>query len=306
MVQERKEDGRLASGRTTGFTDRTFGFALVAASAVLWSTAGFFVRMAHVDAWTAIGWRSLASALFLGMFFAARNRKAGGGVMRHLGWPGLFQIAAGATATIAYVFALELTTVANVMMIYATLPFVTAGIAFVWVGERLDARLLVASGVALAGVAVMAGSATGARDLAGNAFAFAMTVGFGLQLVHVKRHPTADMPLLMAIAAALCAVLSWPLMAPGLPHPGQIAALTAFGVLTTGIGYILALEGSRRIGSGEAGIVTMLDVVLGPLWVWLAFAETPGPAVVGGGVLVLGAVAWYLWYGLRRPAVPLS
>ncbi|MBE7219971.1 MAG: DMT family transporter [Caulobacteraceae bacterium] len=269
---------------------------------MLWSTAGFFVRLAHVDAWTAIGWRSLASSLFLGLFFLARRRGRTGGVAGQLGWPGLFQIATGATATIAYVYALELTTVANVMMIYATLPFVTAGIAFFWAGERLDGRLLVASGVALAGVAVMAGSATGARDLAGNLLAFAMTVGFGLQLVHVKRHPAADMPLLMSLAAALCAVLSWPLMAPGMPSTGQIAALAAFGVLTTGLGYILALEGSRRIGSGEAGIVTMLDVVLGPLWVWLAFAETPGQAVVGGGALVLCAVLWSLWVGLRRPA----
>ncbi|MDX7950925.1 DMT family transporter [Lichenihabitans sp. Uapishka_5] len=281
--------------KTSPGTDRTLGFVLVAISAVLWSTAGLFVRMAGLDPWTVLGWRSLASAVFLAAFFAMRSRRRAGAALRRLGWPDLFQIATSLIATIAYVFALELTSVANVMTVYATLPFVAAGIAFVWVGERVDARLLVAGAVALAGVALMAGAAMTARDIAGNLAAFATTVGFGLQLVHVKRHPGADMPLIMAVAAGLCAILSWPLMAATLPSPSQIGAMAAFGILTTGIGYILALEGGRRIGSGEAGIVSMLDVVLGPLWVWLAFAEVPSRAVLLGGTLVLGSVLWYLW-----------
>ena len=292
----------LSLGPHPSFSDRTLGIVYVALSAVLWSTAGLFVRMAKLDPWTVLGWRSLASATFLGLFFLLRTGGRGRATVSRLGWPDLFQITVSCVATIAYVFALDLTTVANVMTVYATLPFIAAGIAFVWVGERAGASLLIASAVALAGVAIMAGAATSARDIAGNLAAFAMTVGFGLQLVHVKRHPTADMPLLMAIGAGLCALLSWPLMGVTLPSLPQIAVLTAFGVLTTGIGYILALDGSRRIGSGEAGIISMLDVVLGPLWVWLAFAEVPERPVLMGGALVLVAVVWYLSLGLRRPA----
>ncbi len=259
-----------------------------------------FVRMAGLDAWTVLGWRSLSSAIFLGAWFAVRNGKRCPIALGRMGWPDLFQIVISLIATISYVFALELTTVANVMTVYATLPFVAAGIAFLWIGERVDVRLLIASAVALAGIAIMAGASTSTRDIAGNLAAFAMTVGFGLQLAHVKRHPPADMILVMAVAAGLCAILSWPLMAVSLPRAPQIAILAAFGILTTGVGYILALEGGRRIDSGEAGFVSMLDVVLGPLWVWLAFAEVPRPPVFIGGLAVLVSVSWYLWHGLRR------
>lgn len=283
--------------------ERAFGIMLVAGSAVLWSTAGLFVRAADLDPWTVLGWRSISSAIFLGIYFLLRNGRRGRTVAVRMGWPDLFLIVSSCIATIAYVFALELTTVANVMTVYATLPFVAAGIAFVWVGERAGPRLLVASAIALAGVAAMAGAATSAHDIAGNLAAFAMTVGFGLQLVHVKRHPGADMPLIMAVAAALCAGLSWPFMAVAVPSLWQITILAAFGIVTTGLGYIMALDGGRRIGAGEAGIVSMLDVVLGPLWVWLAFAEVPGRPVLVGGGLVLAAVVWYLWHDLRRPAM---
>ena len=292
----------MSLGPHPRFSDRTIGIVYVAVSAVLWSTAGLFVRMAKLDPWTVLGWRSLASATFLGLLVLLREGGRSRTVTPRLGWPDLFQITVSCVATIAYVFALDLTTVANVMTVYATLPFIAAAIAFVWVGERAGVRLLIASAVALAGVAVMAGAASSARDIAGNLAALAMTVGFGLQLVHVKRHPTADMPLLMAIGAGLCALLSWPLMGVTLPSLPQVAILTAFGVLTTGIGYILALDGGRRIGSGEAGIISTLDVVLGPLWVWLAFSEVPGRPVLMGGALVLVAVVWYLSQGLRQPA----
>jgi drug/metabolite transporter (DMT)-like permease len=78
--------------------------------------------------------------------------------------------------------------------------------------------------------------------------------------------------------------------------------LALFGITTTGLAYLLFLIGGRHIPSSEAGLVGLLDVVLGPLWVWLAFAEDPGqPALIGGG-LVLGSLVWYLLAGTRRPA----
>lgn len=281
--------------------NRVIGIAFVAISAVLWSTAGLFVRMADLDAWTVLGWRSLFSALFLFLIFAFRGGRHGAAVAATANAPGVFLVVSSIAATICYVFSLKLTTVANVMTVYATLPFVTAGIAFIWVGERAGGRLLIASAVALAGIVLMAGSATAPRDILGNLAAFGMTAGFGLQLVCVKRHPNLDMTLVAAVAAGLCAALCWPLMAAATPSLGKIVILAAFGILTTGLGYLLALDGGRRIGSGEAGFISMLDVVLGPLWVWLAFAENPGQPVLVGGALVLAAVLWYLWGGWRQP-----
>ena len=62
---------------------------------------------------------------------------------------------------------------------------------------------------------------------------------------------------------------------------------------------VLFLAGGRLVRSAEAGLVALLDVVLGPLWVWLAFGETPSAAALAGGALTFGAVAWYLARQLR-------
>jgi drug/metabolite transporter (DMT)-like permease len=73
-----------------------------------------------------------------------------------------------------------------------------------------------------------------------------------------------------------------------------------FGIATTAGAYVLFLIGGRYIPSGEAGLIGMLDVVLSPLWVWWLFDERPSHAALIGGVLVLGAVVWYL--GAQRRA----
>jgi drug/metabolite transporter (DMT)-like permease len=140
----------------------------------------------------------------------------------------------------------------------------------------------------------MAGSATRPQDIAGNALSFLMTLAFAVQLVMARRFPELAMAPVNAIAAALCAVVCWPLMASAIPSAHQLAILALFGVTTTALAYILFLTGGRHVPSGEAGLIGLLDVVLAPLWVWLTFAEQPGRAALVGGALVLASVLWYL------------
>jgi drug/metabolite transporter (DMT)-like permease len=126
-----------------------------------------------------------------------------------------------------------------------------------------------------------------------------MTFCFGVQLVMTRRYPTLDMACVNAAAAAVCAVVFWPLASAVLPGAYELTVLALFGLTTTALAYLLFLIGARYIPSGEAGLIGLLDVVLSPLWVWLAFSEEPGRAALLGGAIVLAAVIWYLTSELR-------
>ena len=75
--------------------------------------------------------------------------------------------------------------------------------------------------------------------------------------------------------------------------------LFLYGLTTIGIGFVTYMEGAKLIPSAEAGLISMLDVVLGPLWVFLAFGENPGTATFVGGAIVLGAAIWRMAPELR-------
>ncbi|MFI5014878.1 MAG: DMT family transporter [Hyphomicrobiales bacterium] len=273
---------------------RAYGMALVTVAAVLWSTAGLFVRLLDLDVWTMLAWRSLFAALSLASVVAIQNGQHTIRAVRAMGRPGLAAIPIAVVSMGSYVIALKLTTVANVMVVYATVPFVAAGVALLWIGERAAFRVLLASAIALIGILIMAGSATRPQDIAGNGVAFLMTLAFGTQLVMARRYPSLEMSSINAIAAALCAVICWPLTAAAMPSPLQLVILALFGMTTTALAYILFLTGGRHIPSGEAGLIGLIDVVLAPFWVWLAFGEQPGRAAIIGGGLVLASVLWYL------------
>ena len=212
--------------------------------------------------------------------------------------PEIFFVAVSVFSGITYVLALRLTTVANVMTIYAALPFIATAIAFFWLHERVTIRFLIASFVAVVAILVTTGAVATRRDLQGVLAALAMTAGFATQLVQAKRYPLLNTTLLIALSAAVCVVVAAPLAKPGVPSLTSLLACAAYGLLTTGLAYVLALEGGRLTTSGEAGLISMLDVVLGPLWVWFFFAERPTSIVIASGVAVLGSVVWYL-SGLR-------
>ncbi|MDX2309143.1 MAG: DMT family transporter [Hyphomicrobium sp.] len=277
-------------------SSRMYGFLLVLMSAVLWSTAGPLVRMANLDSWTLIAWRSIFSFGTLLIFALHQHGSNLPRAVAGLGSPGVVTITISVISTIAYVFALNLTTVANVMIVYAVLPFVAALIGFLWIGERVTRRLIIAGAVAFVGIAIMAGAAASSEDILGIVAAFVMTGTFAWQIVHTKVHPNLDLNVALAIAAGATGLVALPFMAPGIPEPTALLACALYGVLTTGIAYVLALAGGRYITAGESGFIQMLDVVLGPLLVWWFFAEQPAVKVLLGGLIVLAAVVSYLWH----------
>jgi drug/metabolite transporter (DMT)-like permease len=279
---------------------RSYGVTLVATAGVLWSTGGLFVRaLSGLDLWTMVAWRSLFAALALAVVIVVLNRSRSIAVLRGLGRPGLIAIPIALVSMTSFMGAVWLTTVANVMIVYATVPFIAAGIGLLWNGERPSRRMLVAAGAAFLGVAIMAGASASLDDLLGCAVALLMTVTFATQLVMARRYPTLAMAPVNAAGAALCAVIFFPFAAAQIPDAQQLGILLLFGIATTAGAYVLFLIGGRYIPSGEAGLVGMLDVVLAPLWVWWLFDEQPGRAALVGGVIVLVSVLWYLGAELR-------
>jgi drug/metabolite transporter (DMT)-like permease len=278
---------------------RLYGLLVVLGATILWSTAGVFVRLVDVDVWTMLAWRSLFAALAL---VVVSYVQLGSKATSQLLMPGksvLILVPVAAINMAAYVVALKLTTVANVMIVYATAPLVAAALAFVILRQSTTRQVLVISLVALAGVIIMAGGAIRPTDMAGSAVAMIMTITMGLQVIIGKMRPGVEMAVVNAIAALICFILGFALSPGIIPGWHDMLWLAAFGISNTALAYYFVLLGARYILPAEVGLIGIVDVILGPLWVWLLFNENPGkPALVGGSVVFL-AVCYYLFSQIR-------
>ena len=266
------------------------GTIILLASGVVYSTAGFFTRLIPVDAWTLLFWRGVFAGLFIAGIVAWRERGRVVQAWRAIGRDGLLIAACSALATTCFLNAMRLSTVADVMVIDAMIPFLTAGIAWLVLGEREDKVTLLATLAALAGVCVMAGPAIAGGRWQGDLLALAMALLMSTVLVLIRRNPSISMLPAVCLSAFLCAAIVAPFAHPLSVSSGELGLLALFGTLQFGLGLLLLVLGTPLVSATRGALLGVLQTPLGTLWVWLAFSETPSAATLIGGMIVLAAV----------------
>lgn len=272
------------------------GLALVTASAVAWSTAGYFTRLIPLDAFTLLAWRGLFGGVGIAIAGAALRRPPGFSLA--IGRAGWLFAAVSALAMILFIVSLTLTTVAHAAVIYATVPFVAAGLGWLILRERPSGSALAASAAAFAGVAIMAGLSAEGGWL-GDAVAFAMTLCMAAIMVIARRFPAIPSLPSAAVSALMSALVCWPLGHPLAVSGRDLVLLALFGLANSALGISLFALGARYLPAVETALIGSLDAPLAPLWVWLAFSETPSGATIAGGLVVFAAVGLYLALGAR-------
>jgi drug/metabolite transporter (DMT)-like permease len=283
-----------------GVRAHRLGLILVALAAVSWSTAGLFVRFISADLMTMLFWRGLFSGAGVMAIFLLLEGKAALAILKRLGWPALAVMCASTMSMISGISAIRFTTVADALMIYATLPFMTAALAWATIGERPARSTMIASAVALAGFAIMLKDSAWDGSLLGKAFAVFMTLGMAIMTTIMRRH--REVPMLPALGASawLCSFVTFWFAASLAITPQDLALCALFGVIQNAAGLAFYAIGSRRVPAAEATLIAALEVPLTPLWVWMVLAEVPSGATLFGGLIVLAAMFGHMFAELRR------
>jgi drug/metabolite transporter (DMT)-like permease len=264
------------------------GRTYVALAAVAWSTAGLLQRELSVGVGTQLAGRALFATLGLLAYVALAERRGTLRAFRAIGNGGVAVVALLAISSASFFVALNHAPVANVLFMQALAPIIAAALGTM-LGERVSRRTWIAMGVALAGVAIMVGGPGGASAL-GQLLSFLMSVSFAGVIVLTRHHRDVSMAPATCISQLLVFVLAAPFA--GVTHVGtlDVSLLATLGICQIGLGFVFLTIGGRLIPAGEVALITLLEIVLGPLWVWLALSERPGAATFVGGIVVLGAV----------------
>ncbi|WP_269931568.1 DMT family transporter [Aminobacter sp. HY435] len=274
-------------------SDHRLGVALVSASTVVFGFAGVLTKAIDADPLTVTCWRGLIGGLLMTAYVLWRRRGIGGESLR-LGWPGWLLAVLGTIASIAFIAAFKNTYVANVVVIYATVPFVVALLAWLIIGEAFRRETAIAAAACLVGVAIMVRSGLGGGHVQGDLLALVMTLTFALYAVLVRRFRDAPVVWAGAVSGLLGFIPAWfvsdPLNVPVTDWP----VLATFGC-TFALAVILWTEGARRIPAAEAGLLGTMEVPFGILFAWLFLGEAPPAASLTGGAIVLGAVVAHSW-----------
>ncbi|MCP5083873.1 MAG: EamA family transporter [Alphaproteobacteria bacterium] len=286
------------------------GVLLVLVAGVLWSTVGLGIRsIENAEVWQILLYRSCSLSPFLFIILWLRS---GGRPFERIRQSGVPGVIAGLSLVAAYaggIIALQATSVANAMLLFASAPFFTALLGWLVLREPVRRATFVAIGVAIAGIAIMVSDDESDGAMAGNLAALGSAFGFAVFTVALRWGKTSDMMPSVFLSGLFAIVITGTVcLLKGLPlvlsvNDGSIALV--MGVFQVGAGLVLYTLGSKAVPAAELALLSMAEVLLGPIWVWLFIGETAGVYTLIGGAVLLAAIVGNALSGLRRrpPAI---
>lgn len=284
---------------------------------LLWSTAGVVVR--HLDSarsFEVTFWRSAFNAAALAV---ALHWMRGPSVWRSfLSLPRVVW-ASGACWSVmftAFMVAVTLTSVANVLVTMALGPLITALFARIFLHHRQPLRTWCAIGVAGAGIAWMFGQGASADEpgaVLGIAVALGVPIGAAINwtlLQHVNHGQVSssdggqDMLPAVLIGAVVSSLATFPLAYPFQATAHDVSWLAMLGVVQLAIPCLLVVHLTRVLPAPELSLLGLLEVIFGVLWAWWFAGEAPGSTALTGGVLVIGALLANELIAMRKVPSP--
>ena len=286
-------------------TEYKQGLLLVLMAGVLWSTVGLGIRMIQdATVWQILLYRSVSLS---GLLAAVIYLRSGVSPVAAIFSSNLNTHVAGLSLVAAYsggIFAIQNTSVANAMLLFATAPFLAAILGLVVLREKVRAFTWFAILISLVGVSIMIYDKTDGMALSGSLAALGSALGFAIFTVALRLGQAGDMlPSVflsgiyaILITGSICALIDLKFVL-GLSD-GSIAL--GMGVFQVGAGLILYTVGSKILPAVELTLLSLAEVILGPIWVFLFLNETASVNTLIGGAIVLLAIVGNALAGTRR------
>ena len=263
---------------------------MLAMCGVFWSTAGVLIKLVDWNAGAIWSTRSAIAATALWLW-----RRPSFARISAAEWRGACSLAA---TTGLFILANKLTTAANAILIQYSAPIWVALLGAWLLGERATRLDWLTIVTVIGGIVLFFFEQLSFDHVAGNLVALVAGVAFATNIVSLRQvaiTPGATGPSdalrPMLLGNLIGAVLGAPfLFASSPPSATGWGALLALGLFQQAAAYLCYAWALRHTTAIEATLVAVIEPILSPVWVAIAFGERPGSWAVLGGTIVVGAV----------------
>jgi drug/metabolite transporter (DMT)-like permease len=289
---------------TLSSANRRIGIPLVLLAGIFWSTSGILYRLIQeATPWQVLLYRSLALMTALSLWLGWRYRGQVRQALTQAGLPALVGGLCLGTAFAGYILALEYTTVANAMFLLASAPFFAALAGWLILGERIAAYMWAAMALAGVGIGIMAGEELSVGKGLGEGFALIAALGFAGLTISLRMRANTDKLITIFLATLVASLYGlagigfsgWEFSIPWV----DLVNCLGMGWFQIGLGFALFTAGAKHLQAVELTLLSMTEVIAGPIIVWMGIGEIPSESSITGGVLILVAITLMALIGAR-------
>ncbi len=270
------------------------------AAVLILSPDALLVRLIRCDVWTLLFWRCLLTSAMQAVFLGLRYRRQFIQSFHNIGRTGLLSAAIVGSGSLMFVNSLKQTAAANTLIILAATPLISSLLSWLFLREQIARRTWIAIFICFGGILLIFSGSLQSGFLLGDLLALGATFMWGSNLVVIRSGKSVNMiPAnllgnLLVVPAALLAGAQ-----PASVATPDITFLLLLGGVVLPISFTMITLGPRYLPAPEVSLILLVETILGPIWVWLAFDEVPHPSTLVAGLLIVGTLVVHTLLSLR-------
>ena len=267
------------------------GYILLLFGAFCLSWGGFIVRsFEEASVWQILLIRSVFFVIALTFFLISTYKKDTFKIFKDAGYPALVAGLVLSLSFVAYVYAMTITTVANVVFIISTQTMFLAITGYIFLKEKISLISFISIVLAMSGITIMIGDSILSGSLLGNIIALAIPINFSILVIIIRKNKNLDMVPAIFYSGIFSLIYGLILSESYTFSYHDIKMGFFLGVPQLAFGFICITIGSRSTASTTVGLLMLTETLFAPVWVWLFLNEIPPISVLIGGAIIIGAI----------------
>ena len=267
------------------------GYILCLLGGFFLSWGGLIIRSFETnDMWQILLIRSFFFIIALIIFLILSYKRDTIGIIKRTGFPAIIAGLFLSFSFVAYVAAMSMTTVANVVFIISTQTIFLAIFGYLFLREKISLKGFLAITLALIGMIIMVGNSVNQGTLLGNIISFAIPINFTILVMIIRKHPELDMVPAIFYSGIFSGIYGLFLASSLTFSTNDILMGFFLGVPQLAFGFICVTIGTKTTKSVTVGLLMLLETIFAPVWVWIFLNEVPPLSVFIGGGIIISAV----------------
>ena len=267
------------------------GYILLLFGGFCLSWGGFIVRsFQEANVWQILFLRSFFFIIALSLFLTLTYKNRVIKIIKDSGVPGILGGFVMSFSFVAFIIAMNNTTVANVVFIISTQTMFLAIFGFFYLKEKVT--LIGSSSIflAMSGILIMVGDSISTGSLFGNLVALVIPINFAIYVMIIRKNSNLDMVPAM-LYSGIFSLIYGAILSKSFEFTSHDLFMGfLLGVPQLALGFICITIGSRTTASATVGLLMLMETLCGPLWVWLFLSEIPPISVFIGGAVIISAI----------------
>ena len=267
------------------------GYILCLLGGFFLSWGGLIIRSFETqDMWQILLIRSFFFIITLIIFLVLTYKKNTTEIIKKSGFPAIIAGLFLSLSFVAYIAAMSMTTVANVVFIISTQTIFLAIFGYLFLKEKISLKGFIAIFLALIGMIVMVGNSINQGTLLGNVISFAIPINFTILVMIIRKFPELDMIPAIFYSGIFSGIYGLFLSSSLTFSMNDIIMGFLLGVPQLAFGFICVTIGTKTTQAVTVGLLMLLETIFAPIWVWIFLNEVPPLSVLIGGLIIISAV----------------